>query len=58
MKTIENRKDKGFSIGAICEEFRLKRDAYYKYQKRYTTRDQLEKTVVRLVNKSRRTLPW
>jgi len=58
MKTIQNnREDKSFTIDAICNGFSLKRDAYYKYQKRYVTRKKVEKTVVRLVNNSRRTLP-
>ena len=57
MKTIKNRRDKQFTIDAICNGFSLKRDACYKYQKRYITRKKVEKTVVRLVNKSRRTLP-
>ncbi|MGB5228335.1 MAG: hypothetical protein WBN55_08730 [Eudoraea sp.] len=58
MKTVQNnREDKSFTIDAICNGFSLKRDAYYKYQKRYVTRKKVEKTVVRLVNNSRRTLP-
>lgn len=58
MKTIpKNRKDRRFTIDAICNAFSLKRDAYYKFQKRFVIQKQMEKTVVGLVLKSRRTLP-
>ena len=57
MRTIETRKGKQFTIDAICNGFSLNRDAYYKYRKRYTNQRKVEKTVVQLVNKSRRTLP-
>ncbi len=58
MKTVENNcKDKFFTIDAICNSFSLKRDAYYKYKKRYVARKKVGETVVQLVNKSRRTLP-
>ena len=58
MKTVENNpKDRPFNIGAICNGFSQERDAYYKYKKRYVARKKVEKTVVRLVEKSRRTLP-
>jgi transposase InsO family protein len=53
----KNRKDRQFSIDAICDGFSLKRDAYYKYNKRYLARQQVEKEVVELVRKSRKTLP-
>ncbi len=58
MKTVyNNRKDKLFTIDAICNSFSLKRDAFYKYQKRYVARKKVNKTVVQLVKKSRRILP-
>ena len=58
MKTApKNRKDRSFSIDAICDAFSLKRDAYYKYHKRFVIKKQIEKEVVLLVRKSRRTLP-
>jgi len=58
MKTIENnRNDRQFSIETICNAFRLKRDAFYKYQERYTTRKQVEQIVIELVNKRRKILP-
>ena len=53
----KNRKDRSYPICNICKEFNLKRDAYYKFQKRFVVKKQIEKQVVKLVNKSRRTLP-
>ncbi len=53
----KNRKDRQFTIEAICEAFSFKRDAYYKYHKRFVIKKQMEKQVVELVRKSRRTLP-
>ena len=52
----KNRKDKLFTIDAICDAFSLKRDAYYKFHKRFVLKKQMEKQVVELVRKSRRTL--
>jgi transposase InsO family protein len=58
METIDNNpKERSFSIAVICNGFSLKRDAYYKYQKRYVKRKKVEKEIIELVNKSRRTLP-
>ncbi|WP_157364993.1 IS3 family transposase [Arenibacter algicola] len=53
----KNRKDRLFTIDAICEAFSLKRDAYYKFHKRYLAKTEVEQIVVGLVRKSRRTLP-
>lgn len=53
----KNRKNRHYSIAAICDAFSLKRDAYYKYHKRYIAKKEMEQTVVELVRKSRRTLP-
>ena len=52
-----NRNKRLFSIGTICNAFDLKRDAYYKYQKRFAIKKQIEQDVIGLVRKSRRTLP-
>jgi len=52
----KNRQDRPFSIAIICDAFSLKRDAYYKYQKRFVIKKQIEQKVVELVKKSRRTL--
>ena len=58
MKTVNNNsKQRPFSIETICNGFFLKRDAFYKYQKRYVKRKHMESEIVKLVNKSRRTLP-
>jgi len=51
-----NRQDRHFSIEIICDAFSLKRDAYYKYQKRFVIKKQIELKVVELVKKSRRVL--
>ena len=52
-----NRKDRLFNIETICDAFSLKRDAYYKFHKRYIAKKEVEQIVVELVRKSRRTLP-
>jgi putative transposase len=58
MKTVKNNpKEKSFCIEFICNGFALKRDAFYKYRKRYATQKKIEKTVIELVHKSRQTLP-
>jgi hypothetical protein len=58
MKTAtKNRKDRLFTIDAICDAFSLKRDAHYKFHKRYMAKREMEQIVVGLVRKSRRTLP-
>lgn len=58
MITIQNnRKEKLFNIETICNAFSLKRDAFYKYQKRYTTQKQIELNVIELVSKRRKILP-
>lgn len=53
----KNRKDRLFNIETICDAFSLKRDAYYKFHKRYLAKKEVEQSVVELVRKSRRTLP-
>lgn len=58
MKTApKNRKDRQFTIHAICNAFDLKRDAYYKFQKRFVVKKRMEKNIIGLVRKSRKTLP-
>jgi transposase InsO family protein len=58
MESIKNNpKEKPFSMTIICNGFSLKRDAYYKYQKRYVKRIKVENEIIKMVNKSRRTLP-
>jgi transposase InsO family protein len=53
----KNRQHRQFNIETICEGFALKRDAYYKFQKRFVAQKQVESQVIKLVNQSRRTLP-
>ena len=53
----KNRQHRQFNIQTICEGFALKRDAYYKFQKRFMAQKQVEQQVIALVEKSRRTLP-
>ncbi len=58
MKSVKNNpKGKPFSIEAICNGFSQKRDAFYKYRKRYIAKEQVENDVIKLVKQSRRTLP-
>ena len=45
------------SVPAVCESFDLKRDAYYKYQKRFKRRETIAKQVVELVKKEREEQP-
>jgi len=53
----KNRQERQFSVESICDAFSLKRDAYYKFHKRYLAKKEVEQIVVELVRKSRRTLP-
>ena len=58
MKSVKNNpKEKPFSIDIICNGFSQKRDAFYKYRKRYAEQKQVENVVIKLVGQSRRTLP-
>jgi len=52
----KNRQNRQFSIEIICDAFSLKRDAYYKYQKRFVIKKQMEQKVVELVKQSRKIL--
>ncbi len=58
MKTVtivkESRQE---SLAEICELFDLKRDAYYKYIKRYSIREIQEEKVIEMVSQRRKTLP-
>lgn len=58
METIDNNpKERPFSIFTICNGYDLTRDAFYKYKKRYLKRIKIEKQVLEIVHKRRRTLP-
>lgn len=58
MKAVDNKhKYSNFTISEICAPFGLKRDAYYKYLKRYDEKVQINKEVVALVKEHRKYLP-
>jgi transposase InsO family protein len=58
METLDNNPIKRpFSIEIICKGYSLTRDAFYKYKKRYVKRITIEKQVLEIVHKRRRTLP-
>ncbi len=51
-------KTKGFaSITAVCDCFNLKRDAYYKYNRRVKQRKSFEQELLHIVKKRRKSLP-
>lgn len=52
----KNRQNRQLSIEIICDAFSLKRDAYYKYQKRFVIKKLMEQKVVELVKQSRKIL--
>lgn len=58
MKTVDKAKATGKAIVAdVCSSFGIKRDAYYKYQKRQTKRESVAAQVVDLVKEERRDQP-
>lgn len=58
MKTISKTKRSGIaSVSETCGYFDLKRDAYYKYQKRFNRRKVVVSQVVDLVGKERKEQP-
>ena len=58
METVAKSKQAGLAcIGEICSLFGLKRDAYYKYQKRFMRRVSVASQVVDLVKRERRYQP-
>ena len=51
-------KTRGFaSIKAVCDCFNLKRDAYYKYNRRVKQRESFEQELLHIVKKRRKSLP-
>ena len=51
-------KAKGFtSITKVCSCFNLKRDAFYKYNRRVEQRESVEQQILHIVNKRRKSLP-
>ena len=58
MKTVAIvKKSRQESLAEICELFDLKRDAYYKYIKRYSIREVHENKVIEMVSLRRKILP-
>lgn len=53
----KNNLNRAFSVGQICAQFNLKRDAYYKFKKRYLKKKEVETQVLKLVKSSRQILP-
>ncbi|WP_308444063.1 IS3 family transposase [Gillisia lutea] len=55
---VAKEKARGFaSLSSICDCFELKRDAYYKYKSRADKRKEVEKHIVAIVKKRRKSLP-
>jgi len=58
MKTVNKAKETGkASVSDVCSSFGIKRDAYYKHQKRQTKRESVAAQVVDLVKEERRDQP-
>jgi len=58
MKTVVKVKEfRQESLSEVCALFDLKRDAYYKYIKRYQIKEEQEQKVVDLVSSRRKTVP-
>jgi len=58
MKTVYKARNTGIaSIGSICDGFDLKRDAYYKFKKRYEHKEVRKNIVVELVKHERKDQP-
>lgn len=58
MKTVKKASQtRSENLSEICALFDLKRDAYYKYLKRYSIERTLEKEVVKMVDIKRKILP-
>ncbi len=58
MKTVALvKKSRQESLSEVCALFDLKRDAYYKYIKRYETKLEQEEKIVKLVSLRRKTVP-
>lgn len=58
MKSVDKSRITGsYSISKVCQEYDLKRDAFYKYQKRFVKKEQKKEQVLKLVKQRRRILP-
>jgi len=52
-----NQDKRDFTLPVVCEGFGLKRDAFYKFNKRYSKRLSTEKQVIERVQEVRKSLP-
>lgn len=58
MKTVAKVKEfRNESLSEVCALFDIKRDAYYKFTKRYEVKEEQEQKVVELVSLRRKTVP-
>lgn len=58
MKTVDkSRTAQNYNLSEVCNQFELKRDAYYKYKKRYQKKKLKKELVVKLVKERRKKLP-
>ena len=58
MKSVnKSRITATYNLSEVCEQYDLKRDAFYKYQKRFVKKEGKNKQVLELVKQHRRTLP-
>jgi putative transposase len=58
MSAVSMTKQTGLaSTSKVCACFNLKRDAYYKYQKRFALREILESQIIELVKEERLVQP-
>ncbi len=58
MKTVDkSRITCIYKLSEVCNEFGLKRDAFYKYQKRYMQREHENQRVLNLIHQRRKKLP-
>jgi len=58
MKTVDNSRITGvYNLTDVCNQYELKRDAYYKYHKRYQKKVLQKQQVIELVKERREKLP-
>jgi putative transposase len=58
MNAVSKTKQTGsVGLSVICDRFNLKRDAYYKYQKRYSRRESVVSQVIEFVKEERKEQP-
>lgn len=57
MRTVHKTQETGvYSISEVCNQFELKRDAFYKYRKRFVKKQDIKDQVIKLVKNCRKTL--